>query len=148
MYGVAGPAVSRRLVVCQFTRVYESDGTRNRTGFEVAATKRAKDGKTVRGWARVFARAWRGDKRTGNIRSRHNRFHLLRRHTARLDKNATPTKSFRRNLTSLAARSTRSSSRSYLMAAIPLAPGNPRLAPDPPCHHRTTRFSPLRCFLN
>lgn len=56
------------------------------------------------GSSRRVVAAWR--QKDGNIRCRHNRFHLLRRHSLP-DKNATPTKSFRCNLTSLAARSTR-----------------------------------------
>lgn len=104
-----------------------------------------------RGWRRglVFARAAGGEtKGRGNIRSRHNRFHLLRRHRPGPDKNATPTKPFHRNLTSLSARSWRFSSRKEL----------------PYGHHSgsterpyvwlgrstvpPTRFPLLECFLN
>lgn len=144
-----GLGVSRHLVVCQFTRVYESDGTRNRTGFEVAARREQKMEKPWLAKGLVFARAAGGEtKGRGNIRSRHNRFHLLRRHRPGPDKNATPTKPFHRNLTSLSARSWRFSSRKELPYGH--HSGNTERpyvwlgrSTVPP-----TRFPLLECFLN
>ena len=82
----------------------------------------------------------RGDKRTGAIYgSRHNRFHLLRRHRNRI-KMQPPTKSFHRNLTSLAARCTRSSSPRGGTALWPAF--NPLATPVWPGIDRTTYIPP------
>lgn len=85
--------------------------------------KDGKDGKRRTGSVSL-ARVWR--QKDGDIRSRHNRFHLLRRHSLP-DKNATATKSFRRNLTSLAARPERPPRK-----AASCAPFRRSLSPDRP----------------
>lgn len=156
MYGVAGRVCPVYHGIWSYASLLEytirEDGSRNRS----AVRRRARgEGKMER---RMCLLA-RGDKRTGAIYgSRHNRFHLLRRHRNRIKMQLLPSR-FTATLRASLLVSTLpllSSRRNYLMAAIhppatPVWPGiertyNHRFPPFLKLDHVSARRSSSRKF--